>query len=322
MKFIIDGEERVVVVDDYIPMKTNKAGDQYFSFCKSSKRQNEIWMCLIEKAVAKICGSYEASEGLHIEDAFQLLAGGPNITYPLKDFKMDIRRGKILGNERFDKFYKLLNEASKRKWVVTASTPVLPDEFSSQSEESQRWISIKGRGIKYNHTYTILEVKPVLLANDYQDIIAMFRNPSGKSSRGLQWYGDWGPECDLWSKDTKKQVGRDAKLISSSSFWMSLEDMYSQFESFTINQCEETFQRRVINADIYSQKLLNEREAKNRGVPISLFGTPWGIIQLRLRNHQNYMFLRLWQMNHMYVPMETDKKGKRKKNPYSKYPEI
>jgi len=63
LKVVINGEERVVVVDDWIPVKKNKQGVIKPAFSKSRKGDNEIWPLLIEKAWAKICGSYETSEG-------------------------------------------------------------------------------------------------------------------------------------------------------------------------------------------------------------------------------------------------------------------
>ena len=50
------------MVDDYFPTKVNKAGDLALAFAKTTKGENEIWMLLLEKAYAKICGSYEAME--------------------------------------------------------------------------------------------------------------------------------------------------------------------------------------------------------------------------------------------------------------------
>ena len=62
LRLYINGRERTVVVDDYMPTKLNKHGQVSLAFAKSSKGDNEVWMMLIEKAYAKICGSYEAAE--------------------------------------------------------------------------------------------------------------------------------------------------------------------------------------------------------------------------------------------------------------------
>lgn len=88
----------------------------------------------------------------------------------------------------------------------------------NESEEVQKWASIKVRtgkdddsdeccgntGLKYDHTYTILDATTVKLANNYTDIIVLMRNPSGKNCKGINWNGDWSEFDDLWTKDTKR----------------------------------------------------------------------------------------------------------------------
>ena len=83
-------------------------------------------MLIIEKAWAKICGSYEASENGHVKDAFLALAGGPGKTFKLQDFKPDLKRGAGASHERFDLFWRMLDEANKKGWVTTATTPKMP----------------------------------------------------------------------------------------------------------------------------------------------------------------------------------------------------
>lgn len=200
LKFVLDGDTRTVVVDDYLPVKVNKLGKRALAFAKGKRERkgNEIWMCLIEKAFAKVVGSYEMTERIKVAECFLFLTGGPTMTYDISTFRMDIRRGKQLERERFDKFYQLIAEAAKKQWIVTGSTPDLPKELQGKDEETLRWATIDGQGIKYNHCYTILDVREVNLekkhqrkAEVYTDIIGLFRNPSGKSARGGQWYGDW-----------------------------------------------------------------------------------------------------------------------------------
>ena len=50
------------MVDDYFPFIKTKAGKVVFAFSKCKDGENEVWVQLIEKAWAKLCGSYEASE--------------------------------------------------------------------------------------------------------------------------------------------------------------------------------------------------------------------------------------------------------------------
>lgn len=48
----------------------------------------------------------------------------------------------------------------------------MPKEIGAmRDEESLRWISINNKGIKYNHTYTVLDARPVTLANKYTDLL-------------------------------------------------------------------------------------------------------------------------------------------------------
>lgn len=62
LQFFIGGVKRVIVVDDYFPTKISKDGSMKLAFSKSSAGENELWMMIVEKAYAKLCGSYEAME--------------------------------------------------------------------------------------------------------------------------------------------------------------------------------------------------------------------------------------------------------------------
>jgi len=54
LKLYVNGEPQIVVVDDYFPFNEKK-NDWAFSRCSQEK---EIWVLLLEKAWAKIHGSY------------------------------------------------------------------------------------------------------------------------------------------------------------------------------------------------------------------------------------------------------------------------
>ncbi|XP_004309330.1 PREDICTED: calpain-15-like, partial [Fragaria vesca subsp. vesca] len=71
VRFCIQGEWVHVVVDDWIPCES--PGKPAFA---TSRKGNELWISLLEKAYAKLHGSYEALEGGLVQDALVDLTGG------------------------------------------------------------------------------------------------------------------------------------------------------------------------------------------------------------------------------------------------------
>ena len=61
IKFYKDGEWRVVTIDDQLPCRNDK--HLIFSRCKDD---NEFWVPLMEKAFAKLNGSYISIESGHL----------------------------------------------------------------------------------------------------------------------------------------------------------------------------------------------------------------------------------------------------------------
>ena len=65
------------MVDDYFPFMRTKGGKEIFAFTKPKAGEAEIWVQIIEKAWAKLCGSYEASEMGICGEFFQNFDGVP-----------------------------------------------------------------------------------------------------------------------------------------------------------------------------------------------------------------------------------------------------
>ncbi len=59
-RFWVFGDWKDVVIDDYLPVSNY---GRNLIFCKNRECPNEMWCSLLEKAYAKLCGSYEAMNG-------------------------------------------------------------------------------------------------------------------------------------------------------------------------------------------------------------------------------------------------------------------
>ena len=79
----IADEKRVVVVDDYFPYDEKKG---HFAFSRPSGG-NEIWVLILEKAWAKVFGSYSRIEVGDCGEAMAPLTGCPNSSIYFEDYK-------------------------------------------------------------------------------------------------------------------------------------------------------------------------------------------------------------------------------------------
>jgi calpain-15 len=77
MRFFIAGQTHTVVVDDRFPYCPYR---ERWAFSRTSA-SNEIWVLLLEKAWAKIFGSYQRIEAGTTGEALQPLTGCPTKYY-------------------------------------------------------------------------------------------------------------------------------------------------------------------------------------------------------------------------------------------------
>jgi len=98
----VNGYEFPVILDDYFPVVGNRP-----AFCSS--KEGEIWAMLLEKAWAKLYGSYMRTEGGQTAHATQHLMGYPAHTYDHKNIQPA-------------QFWKELVEFDKRNYVMLTSS--------------------------------------------------------------------------------------------------------------------------------------------------------------------------------------------------------
>jgi calpain-15 len=138
VKLCINGEWNTITIDDYFPCipKSNPL--------VSRSPGNEIWVLILEKAIAKVYESYYSLIHVNIADFFLLLTGCPSFYLNLED---------IIKNDGHDICMKRLKTyVSEKKYLVVALSK--PSEADANNEEEDDNMLTIG-----NYGYTILDVK-------------------------------------------------------------------------------------------------------------------------------------------------------------------
>merc|ERR1711862_118249 len=224
------GRWQMTWVDFYFPcyMPSSRNRGKHKLIFAGANDGKEIWMPVVEKAFAKVAGSYEAISGGVSTMALEMLTGGRAKRYQPKELPL-----------KWDKFTE--GVASDEYFVCAGSL---------QLEENEEKIGDQKKvlkGIVTGHAYTIL--------NTYHDDDTRFlelRNPWGR----VKYYGDWGrPGCRKWITEQ----GRKAKSIIGSPrteegrFWMSMEDFILCFDSVDICYLNFTEEDRVRRAELQKE---------------------------------------------------------------------
>jgi len=143
VNFWIGGEKKVVVVDDYFPY--DDATD-HFAFSRPAEG-NEIWVLIIEKAWAKVYGSYSRIEIGDCGEAMGPLTGCPTATVEFKTYKNK------------DNLWKLLTWADKQGFPMCCAANTAEEEGDVDAE------ALKESGLVDAHAYTLIGCKEITCDN-------------------------------------------------------------------------------------------------------------------------------------------------------------
>ncbi|KAG9463839.1 hypothetical protein GDO78_020964 [Eleutherodactylus coqui] len=183
-KFWQYGEWVEVVVDDLLPTK-----GEYLEFLYSDVG-NEFWSALLEKAYAKLNGSYEALTGGTLNEAMEDFTGGISEIYDLKNAPDDL--------------YQIMLKATKAESLLGCSiNKTNPNESDTTSQ-----------GLKIDHAYSITAAEQVPYKGKNVQLVRM-RNPWGES----EWNGPWSDGSSEWNDiDPKVRAALNHKA-DDGEFW-------------------------------------------------------------------------------------------------------
>ena len=205
INMVKNGKAQTVIIDDFIPCSAGD--DPQPSFSKGNGA--EIWVLLLEKAWAKIHGSYERIELGDAALTFRDLTGAPSFTVKSADE---------------DAFEKIL-EAVENQWALSAGTSSEPGDKEKLNE----------LGLVAEHCYGVLAAMQVEDKNGNPVNLVKLRNPWGN----FEWKGAWGDNSDEWTDELKEQcqVNPDA---DDGTFWMAFDDFKNYFSYISIGKIVTT----------------------------------------------------------------------------------
>ncbi|XP_039143168.1 calpain-type cysteine protease ADL1 [Dioscorea cayenensis subsp. rotundata] len=201
VRFCIQGDWVPVVVDDWIPCES--LGKPAFA---TSRNGNELWVSILEKAYAKLHGSYEALEGGLVQDALVDLTGGAGEEIDMRSSQaqIDLASGRL---------WSQLLHFKREGFLLGAGSPSGSDVHVSSS------------GIVQGHAYSLLQVREV----DGHKLVQI-RNPWANE---VEWNGPWSDSSPEWT-DRMKHKLKHVPQSKDGIFWMSWQDFQIHFRSIYI----------------------------------------------------------------------------------------
>nr|XP_009931395.1 PREDICTED: calpain-3 isoform X2 [Opisthocomus hoazin] len=190
-----------VVIDDCLPTYNNQ-----LVFTKSSQR-NEFWSALLEKAYAKLHGSYEALKGGNTTEAMEDFTGGVTEFYEIKDAPKDI--------------YKIMKHAIDRGSLMASSIDtIVPMQYETRMS----------CGLVKGHAYSVTAVEETTLKGEKIRLVRL-RNPWGQ----VEWNGPWSDKSEEWNFiNEAEKIRLQHKIMEDGEFWISFEDFMRHFTKLEI----------------------------------------------------------------------------------------
>ena len=203
----IGGSWQTVIVDDYFPCVPG--GSPCYTRCLSIEH---IWVQLVEKAYAKVFGSYRAIKMGWFMDALVDLSGAPYKEFRFSD-------NSVVESLKSGALWDTLIAYNQQKYIISAASAI---GGTGQKKSNSALAKLRPA-----HTYSLISI--VKTRSGVR--LAEIRCPWGNT----EWSGDWSSTSELWTSAVKDEVGYDDK---KDSIWMKLDDLLCHFSGLSVALCK------------------------------------------------------------------------------------
>ncbi|XP_065729031.1 calpain-3 isoform X3 [Phocoena phocoena] len=239
-----------VVIDDCLPTYNNE-----LVFTKSN-HHNEFWSALLEKAYAKLHGSYEALKGGNTTEAMEDFTGGVTEFFEIKDAPRDmykimkkaIERGSLMGcsiddgtnmtygtspsglnmRDLIERMVRNMNNSHLRDSDLIPEG--LSDDRPTRTIVPVQYETRMACGLVKGHAYSVTGLEEALYKGEKVKLVRL-RNPWGQ----VEWNGSWSDSWKNWSFVDKNEKARlQHQVTEDGEFWMSYDDFIYHFTKLEI----------------------------------------------------------------------------------------
>ncbi|XP_070700170.1 calpain-2 catalytic subunit-like [Pempheris klunzingeri] len=173
-----------VVIDDRLPTL------HHVPVSVSSRTENEFWAPLLEKAYAKVCGSYGDMIAGTPPEAFKDFSGGVYMSYTLSKSPPDL--------------WDIMNRAIQCGTMMGCST------FGGDKGAE----AFEKFGLVDGHAFAVTGFKQVDSHGEEVHLVRIW-NPWGQK----EWNGDWSDKSELWDTVSDEDREQCLKVRDDGEFW-------------------------------------------------------------------------------------------------------
>ena len=203
------GEWEEIILDDYFPCFPD---DKSLVFSRSLEK--ELWVLLLEKAWAKLSGSFSNIDTGSTRESLHDFTGAP--------IKIFMTLG--ISEEEKEIIWEEIKDGHQKKFIMTCGAAYFYGNLDQLTQV----------GLVASHAYSILAAQEIDTDKGRMRLVKL-RNPWGEA----EWTGDWGHSSALWTTERKKQLKYQNKC--ESIFYMSYDDILKYFSDIEICQYHDYY---------------------------------------------------------------------------------
>jgi calpain-15 len=203
---------------------------------------NVSWPAIIEKAYAKVHGSYSRLSGGFISEALYDLTGAPiERIHFHKEFDYDQLFARLLSFASAGFLMGIATSAGGDGLVASHAYSLLGvyEIHDVVVGEQKKVTNFFNKQEKVDNDVIIVEppINELKSAVEMRETVRLvcIRNPWGVR----EWKGTWSASSDQWTEKIRRQLGNDICKQGDGTFFMSFHDMIKRFDHMDVAKCQE-----------------------------------------------------------------------------------